>query len=108
MKELIRRVNFGRREILLNYNPSETKLSELAGLLSRLGYAPKLNLEEGKTEKKVNHKDLAKIALAGFCCGNIMMMSFPAYFGLNVTESFGKLFAWLNLLLSIPLVLLFC
>lgn len=99
------RVNFAKQEILINYDPREVRLSEVASLLQRLGYEPKLNLEdEGKEEKSEVRKDLGKIAMAGFCCGNIMMMSFPAYFGLQLDDSFARLFAYLNLFLCLPLV----
>src|SRR5688572_11424434 len=39
-------VNFTRKNVTIEFNPSQIKLSELAGLLSSLGYAPKINLDK--------------------------------------------------------------
>ncbi|WDE95732.1 heavy metal translocating P-type ATPase metal-binding domain-containing protein [Lentisphaera profundi] len=100
------RVNFAKQDVLINYDPGQVKLSEVASLLQKLGYEPKLNLEgnEIQEDKSEVRKDLGKIAMAGFCCGNIMMMSFPAYFGLELDDAFARLFAYLNLFLCLPLV----
>ena len=103
------RVNFTKRELLISYDPRELKLSELANSLSKIGYAPDLTLADDNSDKtkgldQKNRRDLGKIALAGFCCGNIMMMSFPAYFGLHIEDQYGRLFSWLNLLFALPLV----
>jgi hypothetical protein len=40
------RVNFARREVSITFTPQRAKLSELAGLLSRIGYEPSLTLAE--------------------------------------------------------------
>ena len=103
------RVNFSKREVLFNYDPREIKLSQLATVLATMGYAPEFSLaDEGcdssKKMTKESRRELGKIALAGFCCGNIMMMSFPAYFGLSIDNQYGEFFAWLNLVFVLPLV----
>ncbi len=44
-----------------------------------------------------------KLAVAGFAFGNIMLLSFPEYLGLEGTETTLKqLFSYLNLALAIP------
>src|SRR5690606_9644562 len=47
-----------------------------------------------------------KIGIAGFCSGNIMLLSFPEYLGMNGLRdtSFASLFGYLNLFLSLPVV----
>jgi Cu+-exporting ATPase len=107
------RVNFLRKELSLAYLPSQTSLRNLAELLSSIGYEPYITLEstdESSRLKKSNRdetKDLiVRIAVAGFCMGNIMLMSFPAYFGFDSQSenSFRLVFSYLNIALSLPLV----
>jgi Cu+-exporting ATPase len=45
-----------------------------------------------------------QIGVAGFCFGNIMLFSFPEYFGLDsfTQHSFSPFFGYMNLVLSLP------
>jgi Cu+-exporting ATPase len=97
-------VNFPRKTVTINFDPNKTKLSELAGLLSSLGYTPLINLEKNEVTKPTNNKTLIlKLAVAGFCFGNVMLFSFPEYLGIDHTEQFlMRVFSWLNLALSVP------
>lgn len=105
------RVDFLKKEVLVIYNEQKISLREVANLLSSIGYDPHLNLEDlsGRPLKKVNHQQLYKIGIAGFCFGNIMMMSFPEYFSSgNLKElDLKKYFTLLNVLLSLP-VFFYC
>ena len=48
---------------------------------------------------------IPKIAVAGFCFDNAMLLSFPAYFGLSASDAqFGKVFSLLSLLFCLPAV----
>lgn len=104
-------VNFSRATANILINKNKLSLRELAELLSSLGYEPDIRLadldknEDGK-EKKSKDLLLIKIAVAGFCFGNIMLFSFPAYFGLAVEKesSLFHTFSWLNFFLSLPVV----
>ena len=105
-------VNFLRKEATIVYNSDLVKLSEVAELLGHIGYEPLINLNdlEQKTEKITNGSQLIKIGLAGFCFGNIMMLSFPEYFSLgNLHDEPGlkTFFGYLNLILSLP-VFFYC
>jgi Cu+-exporting ATPase len=63
---------------------------------------------EARRSPYLNKGPVIKIAIAGFCFGNIMMMSFPEYFGLeNIweQEKLQWLFRYLNLVLSLPVLL---
>ncbi len=105
-------VNFLRKEATIVYNSDLVKLSEVAELLGHIGYEPLINLNdlEQKTEKKTKGSQLIKIGLAGFCFGNIMMLSFPEYFSLgNLHDEPGlkTFFGYLNLILSLP-VFFYC
>jgi Cu+-exporting ATPase len=100
-------VSFGKKTITVDFYPEHLKLSELAGLLSSLGYAPVINLESGEDIKvKVDRSLLYKLAVAGFCFGNVMLFSFPEYLGIDNHEGdLARMFSLLNLALSIPVFL---
>lgn len=102
------RVNFLKKEVYLTYRESETSLSELAALLQEIGYQPFINLADLQERKSpaVSKALLYKLGLTGFIFGNIMLMSFPEYLGLDRSfDSFyARLFTYLNLAFSLPLV----
>lgn len=101
-------VNFLNKEVTVIYDKENIKLSAIADLLENIGYEPLISLNdlENKIDKKSNSKEkIIKIGLAGFCFGNIMMLSFPEYFSLGNFHVQGELkmfFGYLNLILSLP------
>jgi Cu+-exporting ATPase len=100
-------VNFLRKETTIIYDTRQIKLSEVVALLAHIGYEPLISLNdlEQKTEKKINRTQIIKIGIAGFCFGNIMMLSFPEYFSLGNYQGQSNLklfFGYLNLFLSLP------
>lgn len=97
-------VNFGRKNITVEFNPAQVKLSELAGLLGSLGYTPQINLDkQSATKKNIDKSLLLKLAVAGFCFGNVMLFSFPEYLGIDQADNeLKQIFSWLNLALSVP------
>lgn len=103
------KVQFLKKELALSFNPQQTSLRKLVILLSKLGYEPSLSLNdlEKRAQKDYNKKLSYQIGVAGFCFGNIMLISFPEYFGLDqfTQSSFSKLFGYINLLLSLPVFL---
>jgi Cu+-exporting ATPase len=103
-------VNFGKKEVGITWAEDSLSLRGLAELLSRLGYAPDITLaaagkEKGK--KKLDWSFYLKLGIAGFCFGNIMMLSLPEYLDSKslVEPEYQQFFAWLNMLLSLPVVL---
>jgi Cu+-exporting ATPase len=98
------RVNFARKTIDIEFNPNQISLSAIASALAQVGYAPQINLESERNGKTpVDRRLILKLAIAGFCFGNIMLFSFPEYLGLDHAErSLMRLFSYLNLALSIP------
>lgn len=101
-------VNFLKRELHLVFAETETSLRKIAETLASIGYAPAINLGslEEKNRPVVNRSFAYKIGVAGFAFGNIMLLSFPEYLGLNqLHESgFAKYFGLLNILLSLPVI----
>lgn len=99
-------VNFLQKKIFIRFAEDLTSLKKVVELLDSLGYEPSLNLEE-KTEDKQkleNKKLYYKIGIAGFCFGNIMLLSFPEYLSINIKEheELKLIFSYLNILLALP------
>ncbi len=101
-------VNFIKREVIISFSHKEKSLKEIAVLLSQLGYPPDISLDSlDKTKKRVTRSNLGtKIAVAGFCFGNAMLMSLPEYLDSKslLTDDFRTLFGWINLALALPLI----
>ncbi len=96
-------VNFARKKVTIEYNSSLVPLGKLAQLMDSVGYAPQIALDEKKTENTSNKQLVTKLAVAGFCFGNIMLLSFPEYRGMDGSEEGLKiLFSYLNLALALP------
>ncbi len=100
-------VNFLKKEANVILDTRLVKLSEVAALLAHIGYEPLISLDalEVQPESAAGKNRIVKIGLAGFCFGNIMMLSFPEYFSLGNFFDQGGLphfFAYLNLLLALP------
>ena len=103
-------VNFPKKTANILFDETEVSLKKLVVLLHSIGYAPNLNLaksSEGKERPNVDRTLLYKIGVAGFCFGNIMLLSFPEYLvGNSVLESkWSTLFNYLNLTLALPVLL---
>lgn len=97
-------VNFVQKQITIDFNPQNVKLSVIARLLASLGYFPKITLDSDEPQRpKFDRSLVLKVAIAGFCFGNVMMFSFPEYLGIGHSEKvLLRIFSWLNLALSIP------
>ncbi len=100
------KVNFLRKEVSLTFSNEKLSLRKLVELLSSIGYEPEINLSslEGKTQKRVSKEFYYQLGIAGFCFGNIMLLSFPEYLALDryIEPSFTRFFSYLNLLLALP------
>jgi P-type Cu+ transporter len=96
-------VNFARKTVSVTFNPQLTQLSTVAQKLHDVGYAPHVNLEAGQQEPVTDRSLVLKLALAGFCFGNVMLFSFPEYLGLDpAADGMHRTFGFLNLALSVP------
>ncbi|GAB3787003.1 heavy metal translocating P-type ATPase metal-binding domain-containing protein [Spirosoma horti] len=99
------RVDFLKKQVHLVFNPARISLRQVAELLTSLGYEPLISLNDVvKQQQKPTYRPLLyRLAVAGFCAGNIMLFSFPEYLGLD-DPSFKQVFGLLNLLLATPVV----
>ena len=102
------RVDFLRKEASITFYTNDISLKELAEMLDSLGYGPLINWDsKNKKERKRSFGPLQiKLGVAGFCFGNIMLMSFPEYFGLKLDDDgFASFFSIFNMLLAVPVLL---
>jgi Cu+-exporting ATPase len=102
------RVDFLRKQVNIRFDTKGITLHELVTLLDSIGYEPLISLQDVVKKQAIDKKDnlVRKIAVAGFCFGNVMLLSFPEYLGISVYEqSFRQFFGWLNLLFCLPIVL---
>ena len=101
------RVNFVRKEFTADFDPKIISLRQMVELLITLGYEPNISLEDSnkKSDKSINRSLYIKIGVAGFAFGNIMLLSFPEYFGFEGLEkNIQRFLSYLNILLSLPVV----
>ena len=105
------RLNFTTKEVTIHFRQEKISLRKVVELLATIGYEPYISLNDsGKVKAKGFDKaKIYKLGIAGFCFGNIMMMSFPEYLSHNsgIEHQYASLFRYLNLLLSIP-VFFYC
>lgn len=103
------KVNFLQKELDVTFKASETSLRRIAELLDRLGYTPAIQLDslDRPIKKVVDRKFLYKLGIAGFAFGNVMLLSFPEYLGLDETvdHAYYYWFGYLNILISLPVLL---
>lgn len=95
-------VNFTRKTVTIDFHPQKIKLSLVAALLTSVGYVPQIDLVQNLPEGKSIDKSLVlKLTVAGFCFGNVMLLSFPEYLGIDeADQDLMRVFSWLNLVLS--------
>jgi Cu+-exporting ATPase len=98
-------VDFLKKQVSITFDHNLLSLRQLAELMASIGYEPLLSRNDvvQQKSKPENRALLTKLAVAGFCTGNIMLFSFPEYLGLQ-DPKFQSLFNYLNLFLSLPAV----
>ena len=101
-------VDFLKKEVKVTFQDSPTALREVVELLVSVGYEPQINLDKLQEKiKKSSNRDLyLKIGVAGFCFGNIMLLSLPHYLpsGDTMDASFRTFFTYLSVLLALPVL----
>lgn len=98
------RVDFTRKELLLGIDTTLTGIRQVVESLTLLGYEPELNFSKlhPSSLKKKSRLRIFRIGVAGFAFGNIMLLSFPSYLAGDSHVEFNTVFAWLNLVLALP------
>lgn len=100
------RLNFTAKEVTIRFRQEKTSIRKIVELLTTIGYEPYISLEQTGSKKKnsYNRKRLYRLGVAGFCAGNIMLMSFPEYLSgsSGIDQGHILMFRLLNLTLAIP------
>src|SRR5690606_27551107 len=84
---------------------NKISLRKVVETLVSVGYEPHISLNH--TDKKITKTDrslIYRLGVAGFCFGNVMLLSFPEYFASSTSQEqyLGNMFRYLNVALSIP------
>lgn len=102
------RIDFLKKQVVITFKNQELSLRKLIEILASIGYEPLISLQDVVKKQQSDHSEghlIRKIAVAGFCFGNVMLLSFPDYFGLSdLEQEFKTFFGWLNLAFAIPVV----
>src|SRR5690606_18348426 len=79
------RIDFLKKQINVRFKNSEISLRQVVELLYDIGYEPLISLQDVVKKQTTGQKDnlVKKIAVAGFCFGNVMLFSFPEYLGMS-------------------------
>lgn len=102
------RINFLKKEIKISFHFKQLSIRKLVELLTSIGYEPTITFSDiNKKKQTIDRGLIFKLGTAGFCFGNIMLISLPEYFGLDsIKESaFAQFFGYINILLSLPVLL---
>jgi Cu+-exporting ATPase len=101
------KVNFTRKEVDIVFLSRQTSLRKVAETLTSIGYEPYISLNDLKEKRPAINKSMVyQLGIAGFCFGNIMLMSFPEYLGIDASETgLRSIFRWINFGLAIPVLL---
>ena len=100
------RLNFTAKEVTIHFLNEQTGVRQIVELLTTLGYEPYISLDDSgeKKPQRLDKKKIYKLGVAGFCFGNIMMLSFPEYLtgSAAMEHQYAQLFRVLNLILALP------
>jgi len=101
-------VDFPRKTVAISFDAS-LPLSKLVGLLASLGYEPQLKLRDAveKPRDPIARRLYLQLGVAGFAFGNVMMLSFPGYLGMDpeTEAALTSTFGWISLALALPVFL---
>ena len=102
------KLNFNQKELTIVFNQTQTSVKRIAEFLTNIGYEPYFSLSDigGKEQKaRVSKSRLLKLGVAGFCFGNIMLLSFPEYFSWGSDlDGLKPLFQTVILVLIVPVI----
>lgn len=103
---LASRVDFIKKKVQVKFVHNQISLKDVVMLLSKIGYEPEINLADvdNRPRVKTDRRLIYKLAVAGFCFGNMMFFSLPEYFSEAelMGDGFKNLFNYLNVILALP------
>ncbi|MCF6171140.1 MAG: heavy metal translocating P-type ATPase metal-binding domain-containing protein [Bacteroidales bacterium] len=101
-------VNFPDKTVSITFKDEQISLRQLVELLASIHYIPEITLDklDKKESQRSDRNVLLKIGIAAFSFMNVMLYNFPEYLpgGEELGGFFTRVFGWLSLLLSLPVV----
>lgn len=92
------RMNLTSMTVTVEWETASTSLSAIADTLDRLGYPPFPPMADTRDqlERAESHRQLIRLAVAGACAGNTMLVAVALYFGWfsGMSAEFLHLFRW--------------
>ncbi|QNN24821.1 heavy metal translocating P-type ATPase [Planctomycetales bacterium ZRK34] len=99
------RLNFGQRRLRLTWDEQAVKLSRIARTLDSLGYPPHpaRDAQTQTMRRKEDRRQMLRIAIAGACAGNAMMIAFALYAGYfsGIDPQIKQFFHWVSMAVGI-------
>ncbi|MBL8887052.1 MAG: heavy metal translocating P-type ATPase [Phycisphaerales bacterium] len=93
-----------RASVTVRFDPSETTPSRIGRALASLGYPPHPARHAGAREARraEDRRMLIRVAVAGACAGNIMLLFFALYAGMfeGIEREHEQMFRWASMLLN--------
>ncbi|NBC18292.1 MAG: hypothetical protein GVY18_13355 [Bacteroidetes bacterium] len=81
------RLDLPRARLTLQFDPDHVKLSDVARWLARFGYQAHPSRAEGLAQRSdVEHRLLIKTGVCWALAGNVMLLAFALYAGLNLAD----------------------
>lgn len=95
------RLNFGQRRLRVTWKDDHVKLSRIARTLDSLGYPPH-PARDARTQtmrRAEDRRQMLRIAIAGACAGNAMMIAFALYAGYfsGIDPQIKQFFHWVSM-----------
>src|SRR3990172_178462 len=80
----VSRVNFLKKNVEVHFSHKKISLRQVVELLSSIGYEPSIQIDSiGGIKNTISKSLFYKMGIAAFCFGNIMLLSFPEYLGID-------------------------
>src|SRR5690606_22025367 len=102
------RLDLGKGLVVVRWDPSQVSLSSIAQSIDELGYPPHAPRPDQRAdlERQGDRSLLIRIAVAGACAGNVMLMAAALYGGFfqGMTAEYEALFRWASFVLVLPAV----
>jgi Cu+-exporting ATPase len=101
------RVEFLRKQLRIRFHEQVTSVRKIVELLASLGYEPQISLAsiDRQPSRPASRSLYYRIGIAGFCFGNIMLLSFPEYLAAGpVDRQLASVFNIVNLFLALPVL----
>ncbi|MBX9655368.1 cation-translocating P-type ATPase [bacterium] len=99
------RLNLTRSTAEIRWRNDQVKLSRIAKMLESLGYPahPLTDASKAEANRREDRRQLARLAVAGACAGNNMLIAFALYAGTftGMAADHLELFRWVSTLIGL-------